>query len=85
MDSILCDKNGKSIQIGDKFVKNGTIEIYQVIGYKEDGRIRVQKALVNFGGNPYAPRKPYGTTEHLTGPIYLFRPEQVEIRKDWAK
>lgn len=83
--STMCyDKNGQSIEIGDKFIKNGSVEIYQVIGFKEDGRLRTQQALVNFGGNPFAPQKPYGSTEHLIGPVYLFLPHQVHINKEWS-
>lgn len=78
------DKIGQTIEIGDKFIKNNTTEIYEVIGYKEDGRIRVQQALVNFGANPFASPKPYGSTEHLIGPVYLFQPHQVQINKEWS-
>ena len=63
------DKIGQEIQIGDKFIKNNTTEIYQVVGYKDDGRIRAQQAIVNFGGNPFAPARPYGSTEHLIGHV----------------
>ena len=83
--SDIYDQNGQTIEIGDKFVKNNTVDIYEVVGYKEDGRIRCRQAIVNFGGNPFAPEKPYGSTEHLIGPIYLFFPHQVVVNKEWAK
>jgi hypothetical protein len=56
-----------------------------VLGYKEDGRIRAQEAMLDFGGNPYAPKVPYGSTHHLFGPVYLFHPEEVQINKQWSK
>lgn len=79
------DKVGQTIEIGDKFIKNNSTEIYQVIGFKEDGRLRTQEAILYFGGNPYAQPKPYGSTEHLIGPVYLFFPHQVQINKQWSK
>jgi hypothetical protein len=85
MASGFTDKIGQSIEIGDKFIKNNSTEIYQVIGFKDDGRLRTQEALLHFGGNPFAPSKPYGSTEHLIGPIYLFLPHQVQINKQWSK
>lgn len=78
------DKIGQAIEIGDKFIKNNSTEIYQVLGYKDDGRIQAQQAILHFGGNPYAPPKPYGSTERLIGPVYLFQPHQVQINKEWS-
>lgn len=85
MASIIHDKVGQPINSGDKFIKIGTIQTFQVLGYKDDGRIRAQEARLNFGGNPYAPPKPYGSTHHLFGPVYLFNPEEVQINKQWSQ
>ena len=75
------DKQRQPIFKGDKFVNPGTTDIYQVIGFKEDGRLRAQIALLDFGGNPNS----YGSTLALTGPIYLFYPHQILINKQWTK
>jgi hypothetical protein len=85
MATHLVDKVGKTIHIGDKFIKNNTTEIYQVVGISEDGRIRAQEAVLNFGGNPYAAAAPYGSTKYLLGPVYLFLSHQIEINKEWSK
>ena len=82
---LIRDKVGQPIYEGDKFIKIGTTRIFQVLGYKEDGRIRAQEAILNFGGNPYATQKPYGSTHHLFGPVYLFYPEEVQLNKQWSK
>jgi hypothetical protein len=82
---IIKDKVGQPIYDGDKFIKIGTTRTFQVLGYKEDGRIRAQEAQLEFGGNPYAPKVPYGSTHHLFGPVYLFYPEEVQINKQWSK
>lgn len=79
----LVDKNNRSIHIGHKFLRNGTTEIYQVIGLSEDGRIRAQQAILNFGGNPYEPTAKYGSTKYLTGPMYLFLNYQIEVNTSW--
>jgi hypothetical protein len=79
------DKVGQMIHEGDKFIKVGTTQIFQVLGAKEDGRLRAQEAMLNFGGNPYAPPKPYGSTHHLFGPIYLFEPQEIQINKQWSQ
>ena len=85
MSTTICDKVGQSIHSGDKFIKIGTTKTFQVLGYKEDGRIRAQEAMLNFGGNPFAPQKPYGSTHHLFGPVYLFYPHEVQINKQWSQ
>lgn len=84
MTTEVTDALGKPIQIGDKFSKTNSTEIYQVIGFNQDGRLRTQQALVDFGGNPFAPSKSYGSTEHLIGPVYLFVPHQVQINPQWS-
>lgn len=81
----LVDKNNRTIHIGDKFIKNGTTEIYQVIGISEDGRVRAQQAILNFGGNPYEPQKAYGSTKYLTGSTYLFLAHQLEMNTSWPR
>jgi hypothetical protein len=85
MTTIILDKVGQPIYEGDKFIKIGTTQIFQVLGYKDDGRIRAQEAILNFGGNPYAPPKPYGSTHHLFGPVYLFNPDEIQINKQWSQ
>lgn len=79
----LVDKNGRPIHIGSKFIRNGSIETYQVIGLSEDGRIRAQQALLHFGGNPYEHEAPYGSTKALIGPVYLFLHFQIEVNTSW--
>lgn len=79
----LVDKNNRVIHIGSKFIRNGTTETYQVIGISEDGRIRAQQALLNFGGNPFEPAKKYGSTKALIGPVYLFLHFQIEVNTSW--
>ena len=79
------DQTGNAIEVGDKFIQNTTTNIYEVIGYTNDGRIRCKQALVNFGENPFAPSKLYGSTNHLVGPVYLFLPHQILINKEWTK
>ena len=79
------DKIGQNIEIGDKFIRGGTTQIYEVIGFAEDGRIRAQEAILDFGGNPYAPKRPYGSTVGHIGPVYLFQPHETQINKTWGK
>lgn len=79
------DRVGQMIDVGDKFIKIGTTQIFQVLGVKEDGRLRAQEAMLNFGGNPYAPSKLYGSTHHLFGPVYLFEPQEIQINKQWSQ
>jgi hypothetical protein len=81
----MIDKVGQEICIGDKFIRDTTLEIYQVVGFSEDGRVRAQEARLYFAGNPYAPPKRYGSTEFLLGPIYLFRPYEIQINKEWSQ
>lgn len=85
MTTIILDRLGQPIYSGDKFIKIGTTQTFQVIGYKDDGRIRAQEAILNFGGNPYAPPTQYGSTHHLFGPVYLFYPHEVQINKEWSQ
>lgn len=79
------DRLGQTIHVGDKFIKIGTTQTFQVLGVKDDGRLRAQEAMLNFGGNPYAPPKPYGSTHHLFGPVYLFESQEIQINKQWSQ
>jgi hypothetical protein len=84
-EAVIHDKIGQPIYEGEKFIKIGTTRTFQVLGYKEDGRIRAQEAILDFGANSYAPKRPYGSTHHTFGPVYLFYPYEVQINKQWAK
>ena len=79
------DKVGQTIIIGDKFLRGGTTQIYEVIGFSEDGRIRAQEAIVDFGGNPYDMKRKYGSTIARVGPVYLFEAHETQINKSWGK
>ena len=67
----------RKIYIGSRFYANG--KIWQVTGFKNDGRIRAQEFLLGIDvthliGSRGAP------VDRIIGPTYLFRGEQINQR-----